>query len=273
MYKADVNLTLVYGIIVAIPAILLGGPVLALFFRKFRNKPPEGLYVPREFKREELPGMAVSVLTTLIPVLLMLAGAVVTMTCPADLPVTRLFKFLSDPNVALLLAVLVGSYTLGIRRGKKMDEVMKSLGESVGSVSMILLIIAAGGAFKQVLLDAKVGDYMAQVASSLKLSPLLLAWCTAALLRLSLGSATVATITAAGIVLPTMAGTGVRPELMVLATGSGSLMFSHFNDVGFWMFKEYYNLDIKHTFMIWTTMETIVGLTGLAGVLALNAVL
>jgi Gnt-I system high-affinity gluconate transporter/Gnt-II system L-idonate transporter len=273
MYKADPNLTLLYGILVAIPAIFLGGPVLSLFFRKFRNSPPEGLYVPREFKREELPGMTVSVFTTLIPVLLMLAGAVVTMTCPPDLSITTFFKFLSDPNVALLLAVLVGSYTLGIRRGKKMDAVMKSLGDSVASVSMILLIIAAGGAFKQVLLDAKVGDYMAQVASSFKLSPLLLAWSTAALLRVSLGSATVATITAAGIVLPTMAGTGVRPELMVLATGSGSLMLSHFNDVGFWMFKEYYNLDIKHTFLIWTTMESIVGLAGLGGVLLLNAVL
>jgi gluconate transporter len=273
MYKADPNLTLLYGIVVAIPAVILGGPVLSRFFRSFKNSPPQGLYTPREFKREELPGMAVSLLTTLIPVLLMLAGAVITMMCPAEMPVTRIFKFISDPNVALLLAVLVGCYTLGIQRGRKMDDIMKSLAESVNSVAMILLIIAAGGAFKQVLLDAKVGDYMAQIASSLKLSPLLLAWSTAALLRVSLGSATVATITAAGIVLPTLAGSGVRPELMVLATGSGSLMLSHFNDVGFWMFKEYYNLDIKHTFLIWTTLETIVGISGLAGVLLLNALL
>ncbi len=273
MYKADPNLTLLYGIVVAVPAVILGGPVLSLFFRKFRNTPPKGLYTPREFKREDLPGMGISLFTTLIPVLLMLAGAVIMMVYPAENPIARIFKFVSDPNVALLLAVLVGSYTLGVRRGRKMGDIMKSLAESVNSIAMILLIIAAGGAFKQVLLDAGVGDYMARVASSLKLSPLLLAWSTAALLRVSLGSATVATITAAGIVLPTLAGSGVRPELMVLATGSGSLMLSHFNDVGFWMFKEYYNLDIKHTFLIWTTLETIVGLAGLAGVLVLNALL
>jgi gluconate transporter len=273
MYKADPNLTLLYGIVVAIPAVILGGPVLSLFFRKFRNTPPAGLYTPRQFKREELPGMGISLFTTLIPVLLMLAGAIATMAYPAGSGIARLFKFVSDPNVALLLAVLVGSYTLGLRRGRKMDDIMKSLAESVNSIAMILLIIAAGGAFKQVLLDGGVGDYMARMASTLKLSPLLLAWSTAALLRVSLGSATVATITAAGIVLPTLAGSGVRPELVVLATGSGSLMLSHFNDVGFWMFKEYYNLDIKHTFLIWTTLETIVGLAGLGGVLVLNALL
>ncbi len=273
MYKADPNLTLLYGIIVAIPAVILGGPVLSLFFRKFRNTPPAGLYTPRTFKREDLPSMGISLFTTLIPVLLMLAGAIATMAYPVESRIARIFKFVSDPNVALLLAVLVGSYTLGLRRGRKMDDIMKSLAESVNSIAMILLIIAAGGAFKQVLLDGGVGDYMAQMASTLKLSPLLLAWSTAALLRVSLGSATVATITAAGIVLPTLAGSGVRPELVVLATGSGSLMLSHFNDVGFWMFKEYYNLDIKHTFLIWTTLETIVGITGLAGVLALNALL
>lgn len=273
MYKADPNLTLLYGIVVAVPAVILGGPVLSLFFRKFRNTPPKGLYTPREFKREDLPGMGISLFTTLIPVMLMLAGAVITMVYPAENPIARIVKFVSDPNVALLLAVLVGSYTLGVRRGRKMGDVMKSLAESVDSIAMILLIIAAGGAFKQVLLDAGVGDYMARVATSLKLSPLLLAWSAAALLRVSLGSATVATITAAGIVLPTLAGSGVRPELMVLATGSGSLMLSHFNDVGFWMFKEYYNLDIKHTFLIWTTLETIVGIAGLAGVLVLDALL
>jgi gluconate transporter len=270
IYKADVNLSLFYGILIAIPAVLLGGPMLARFFRHMTNQPPAHLFTPREVKKEDLPGLGISLFTALIPVLLMLAGAVMAMSYPAENTLVRFFKFISDPNIALLLAVLAGVYTLGVRQGKKLEEVMSSLGSSINSVAMILLIIGAGGAFKQVLMDSHVGDYMAQAASHLRLSPLLLAWSAAALLRLALGSATVASITAAGIVLPVMAGSAVRPELMVLATGSGSLMFSHFNDVGFWMFKEYFNLDVKQTFMIWTTMETIVGISGLAGVLILN---
>jgi gluconate transporter len=265
-----VNLTLFYGILVALPAILLGGPLLSRFFRHMTNQPPAHLFTPREIKKEDLPGVGISLFTVLIPVLLMLAGAVVSMYFPTESVVARFCKFVSDPNIALLLAVFAGIYTLGVRQGKKLEAVMHTLGDSVNSVAMILLIIGAGGAFKQVLLDSHAGEYMMNAASHLHLSPLLLAWLTAALLRVTLGSATVAAITAAGIVLPLLAGSTARPELMVLATGSGSLMFSHFNDVGFWMFKEYFNLDIKQTFMIWTTMESIIGLAGLAGVLVLN---
>ncbi|TNF45879.1 MAG: TRAP transporter large permease subunit, partial [Bacteroidetes bacterium] len=185
----------------------------------------------------------------------------------------EIFKFLSDANVALLMAVFTGIYFLGIKQGRKMDDLMKSLGKAAASIAMIVLIIAAGGAFKQVLTDSGVAEYIKQIASGLEFNPLILAWCIAAVLRLAIGSATVATMTAAGIMLPIVGTTGVSPELMVLATGSGSLMFSHFNDIGFWMFKEYYNVSIKQTFAIWTVMESLVAIVGLLAALGLSLVI
>jgi len=182
----------------------------------------------------------------------------------------EVIKFISDPNMALMIAVLIGLYTLGIRQGKKMSELMTSLGKSVGAIAMIILIIAAGGAFSQVLKDSGVSEYIKEVATGIDFNPLILGFSVAAIIRLAVGSATVATMTAAGILLPIVAASNVRPELMVLATGSGSLLFSHFNDIGFWMFKEYYNVSIKQTFAIWTVMETIVGIVGLLAALLLN---
>ena len=154
-----------------------------------------------------------------------------------------------------------------------MDELMKSMAKAASSIAMIVMIIASGGAFKQVLTDSGVAEYIKQAASGIVFNPLILAWCIAAVIRLAIGSATVATMTAAGIMLPIVGATGVSPELMVLATGSGSLMFSHFNDIGFWMFKEYYNVSIKQTFAIWTVMESLVAVVGLMDALLLSVII
>lgn len=268
LYKANVNLTLLYGLLLAVPAVILSGPVLARFFRNMRAEPPAGLFEPREFRPEELPSLNVSLLTVLSPVLLMLAGAAAEMMNLQGRPAEAI-RFMSDPTVALLAAVLMSFVTLGIRRGRNVESLMQSVGTAASSVAMVLLIIASGGAFKQVLLDAGTGEAIKQWASGLTLSPLILAWCVAALLRLALGSATVAAITAAGVVVPLVPGSGVAPELLVLATTAGSLMFSHFNDIGFWMFKEYYNVTVRQTFQVWTVMESIVAVVGLLGTLAL----
>jgi gluconate transporter len=273
LYKADVNRTLLYGLVLAIPATILAGPVLAHFFRNLKNQPPAELYQGAKFRKDELPGLGLSLFTTLIPVLLMLAGALASMTSRTGGGLLTASKFLSDPNVALLLAVLVGFYTLGLRQGRNMEALMKSVGAAVASISMVILIIASGGAFKQVLIDCGTGDAIKVLAAHAQISPILLAWTTAALMRLALGSATVAAITAAGIIVPLVPHSGVAPELLVLATTSGSLMFSHFNDIGFWMFKEYYNVSVKQTFQIWTVMESIVAIVGLAGTLIFNAFL
>lgn len=273
LFGANPNITLLYGLTLVAPATALAGPVLARFFRHLHNAPPREFFTERQFARESLPGIGVSLFTMLIPVLLMLLGALAAMTFKPGGTSGRLVDFFSDPNIALGASVFVGIFTLGRRQGRTMDDVMKGLGAAVGSIAMVLFIIAGGGAFKQVLLDSGTGKSIELFAARLHWSPLLLAWCAAALLRLALGSATVAAITAAGMVLPLVGRGGVRPELMVLATASGSLMFSHFNDIGFWMFKEYYNVSIKQTFQIWTVMESIVAIVGLAGVLAFHALL
>jgi gluconate transporter len=293
VYGADVNQTLLYGLVPVIPACLLAGILLSRFFKHVQVSPPKDLYEEKHFSKEELPGIGRSVFTAIVPVLLMLVGAVMDILIGKEVDyqvflaermsnesavlmfsrILRFFKFLSDPNMALMMAVLIGLYTLGMKQGRKMPDLMKSLGKSVGAIAMIILIIAAGGAFSQVLKDSGVNEYIKEVASGIEFNPLILGFCVAAILRLAVGSATVATMTAAGILLPIVQGSGIMPELMVLATGSGSLLFSHFNDIGFWMFKEYYNVSIKQTFAIWTVMESIVGLVGLGCALLMNWIL
>jgi len=273
VFGADINLVLLYGLAPVIPACLLAGIVLSKFFKKLKVKPPKELYTERIFEKNELPGMTKSVLVVLSPVFLMLLGATLDLFLGENEQVLKMnlwqakavntIRFLSAPTIALFLSVVFGIYALGLKQGRNMNDIMKSLGKSASAIAMIILIIAAGGALKQVLLDSGVADYIKTITKDISLNPLILTWCVAAILRLAIGSATVATMTAAGIMLPIVSQTNISPELMVLATGSGSLMFSHFNDIGFWMFKEYYNVSIKQTFAIWTVMESIVAIVGL----------
>jgi H+/gluconate symporter-like permease len=183
----------------------------------------------------------------------------------ADPGVKNLFTFIADPNVALIFAIIINLFLLQIPIQKAMD----SCAEGVKSIAMIILIIAAGGAFKQILVDSGIGEQVKALTAGLSVSPLLLGWLIAALLRITLGSATVAALTASGMVIP-LIGVGAPAELMVLAVGAGSLMLSHVNDTGFWMFKEYFNLSLKDTFRTWTVMESLISVLGLVGVLVLN---
>lgn len=273
VFHADLNMTLLYGVILAIPATILGGPVLSKFYKGWNNQPPPELYTHKELADSELPSFAVSLTTILIPVVLMMFGAVVAMTTDAKSSIAQTAKFLSDANVALFIGLLVAIWTLGLGRGRNMDSVMKAVGSAASGVAMLLLVIAAGGSFKQVLLDGGVAEVIKRVMSESSVSPIVLAWGMAAVMRFALGSATVAGITAAGIMLPLVPGSGVRPELMVIAVSTGSLMFAHFSDTGFWMFKEYYNATIKQTFQVWTAMECTVGTVGLVGTLILHWIL
>jgi len=177
---------------------------------------------------------------------------------------------IGNPAIAMLLAVLVAIFTLGLNRGKNMSAVMNSVGSGVTGITMVLLIIGGAGALKEVLIDSGVSKYIGELLEGSAISPLILAWLIATVIRVCVGSATVAGLTAAGIALPLLAGTDVSPELMVLAIGSGSLMLSHVNDSGFWLYKEYFNLSIKDTLKTWTVMETTVGVMGLLGVLVLD---
>jgi gluconate transporter len=270
VFHADLNLTLLYGVVLAIPATILGGPLLSRFYRGWSNQPPPELYQHRDFREEETPSFAVSLTTILIPVILMMFGAVVALVADPLSSLAQAAKFLSDANVALFLGLLIAIYTLGLARGRNMDSVMKSVTAAASSVAMLLLVIASGGSFKQVLLDGGVAEVIKRIMTDSPVSPIVLAWGMAAVMRFALGSATVAAITAAGIILPLVPGSGVRPELMVIAVSTGSLMFAHFSDTGFWMFKEYYNATIKQTFQVWTAMECTVGTVGLIGALIIH---
>jgi len=209
----------------------------------------------------------------LIPVFFMAVEAVANMTLPKDSTIGKYATFFGDPVIALLIAVIVALFTFGLNRKKKMDEIMKTVADAITTIAMVLLIIGGGGALKQVLVDSGVSNYIASAMQGSNISPLILAWLIAAILRIALGSATVAAMTAAGIVAPIVVATGVSPELMVIATGSGSLIFSHVNDPGFWLFKEYFNLSIPETLKSWSVMETLISVCGLVGVLLINVLI
>ena len=171
---------------------------------------------------------------------------------------------------AMLFSLLFALFTLGLRNGKKMKEAMNDLAGSISSIAMILLIIAGAGALKEILVSSGISEYLGELLRQSGASPLLLAWLIAAAIRIAVGSATVAGLTAAGIVLPLVSDPSVSPELMVLSIGAGSLVLSHVNDGGFWLFKEYFNLTVKETLKTWTVMETTIAVVGLGGVLLLN---
>jgi Gnt-I system high-affinity gluconate transporter len=268
MFNADIGKTLLYGVCIAIPAIIVAGPLFSRTLKIYNPKPSEA-YFKSEIP-DSTPPMLISVVTALFPVLLIGTSALLQFVLEEGTPGYSMARQLGNPLLAMLLAVLLAIYTLGVKRGRKMDDIMQSLVESVASITMVLLIIAGAGALKQVLTDSGVSDYVAKSLQDTHLSPLLLAWMIAAVIRVCVGSATVAGLTASGIMLPFLAMTNVSPELMALAIGSGSLMFSHVNDGGFWMFKEYFNLSIKETLSTWTVMETIVSVMGLVGVLCMN---
>ncbi len=267
IFHADIGLTLLYGLIITVPTVILAGPLFANTLRKITTPLPPSV---QQSKTKDLPKPVISFAIALFPVLL-IATATLVQPLISDGLVKKAFVFLGNPSVALMLSLFIAIYFFGIRKKVKLNEVSSLLYVSIKDIFLIVLVIAAGGGFKQVLIDSGVGGYIKMLATGFSFSPLLLAWSVAALLRVSLGSATVAGLTAAGIVLPFVPSS--HPELMVLAVGAGSLMFSHVNDTGFWMFKEYFNLSLKQTFLSWTMMETIVSFSGLLGVLILDTLI
>ena len=270
MFDADLGKTLLYGIILAIPAILISGPLLTRFLPKVEAKPLKEFMASKTFDVSELPSLTNSLLTALLPVLLIGFATIISSFLNVNSTLYDLVNFIGNPVIALLLTLLIGTYTLGVARGKSMDDIMKIYATAASGITMVLLIISGAGALKQILIDSGVSQYIGGLLQITSLSPLLIGWIIATLIRFSVGSATVAGLTTAGIVLPLVQTTDVSPELMVLAIGSGSLMLSHVNDSGFWLFKEYFNLSLKETLSTWTVMETSIGISGLVGVLFLN---
>ena len=270
-FNANMGLTLFYGIWIAIPAIIIAGPLFSERLKHIVSEPLKGFYTA-SLPDDKLPGAANSFLSSLFPVLLLITTTILLFFIPAKSIAGTILVFLGDPAIMLLLAVGIATYTLGVENGKSVQAIMNIYTDAVKDVGMILLIVGGAGALKQIFVDGGVSKEIGVALLGLKVHPLILAWLIAAIIRVCLGSATIAGLTTAGILAPTVAQSGVNPNLMVLSIGAGSLFFSHVNDAGFWLFKEYFNLSIKDTMRSWSTMETIVAVVGLIGVLLLNLV-
>jgi len=309
--KADLGLTLLFGLIVAVPTVILAGPVYGSFISRHvhaqgrldlirerepelvtasgggdRNRPgqpPRAGVETADPDRQQShagahrrgatrrPTFGATVATVLLPVVLMLLRAIAELTLAKDSSARQALDVVGNPVVALLAGVILAMLALGVGTGLDRERLSASLGASLPPIAGILLIVAAGGGFKQTLVDAGVANLVSDAAAGASLSPLLLGWLVAVGIRLATGSATVATITAAGIVTPLAAGLS-RPgvALLALAVGCGSLFFSHVNDAGFWLVKEYFGLSVIETIKSWSVMETIVSVVGLLGVLLIS---
>lgn len=267
--NADIGKTLWYGILVSIPAIAIAGPIFGRTLKKYTPKPSADLFEIKPLPKEQLPGLGISILTALLPVFLLTFMASIKSTFPES----TIIQLLAEPYMGMLVAVLFATWALGLRRGRTMPQITKSFEEAFKGVAVILLIVAGAGVFKQIMTASGVSTYIADMLKDVQVSPILLSWGIAAIIRVCVGSATVAGLTTVGILAPIIQAADVSVELVVLAIGAGSLMFSHINDGGFWIYKEYFNLSIKDTIMTWSLMETIVSVVGLIGVMLLSLVI
>ncbi|WP_141576838.1 GntP family permease [Actinomadura sp. WMMA1423] len=289
--KADLGLTLGLGILVALPTIALSGPVFARYAARWVDVPAPDLYVTGADEREaedehaapaeggmkvkprRRPSFPVTLLTVLLPVVLMLGKAIADITLDEGGHARTVLDNLGTPLVALIIAVVVAMFTFGLGSGMDRDAIASSLAGSLPPIAGPLLIVAAGGGFKQTLVDTGIGDLVADWVKDSDLSVLFLAWLVAVLIRLATGSATVATVTAAGILAPVVSTLDSgETSLLVLAIGAGSLFFSHVNDAGFWLVKEYFGLTVGQNIRTWSIMETVISVSGLVLVLLLNLV-
>jgi len=271
-FNANMGLTLLYGFIVAVPAIILAGPVFAKTLKHITVEPMR-TFQKDPIPESELPTASMSFSASLLPVFMLAVTTLIPILFTLKDGQRNLLVFFSEPSIVMLIALIFATFALGIRPARNITQVMNIYVDAVKDVSIILLIVAGAGALKQIFSDSGVSNDIAMMLKGWSMHPLILGWLIAAVIRVAMGSATVAGLTTAGIIAPVIAGTQVDSNLMVLSIGAGSLMFSHVNDSGFWMFKEYFNLTIKQTIRSWSLMETIVSIVGLAGVLALDAIL
>jgi Gnt-I system high-affinity gluconate transporter len=270
-FGAQMGLTILYGIAVAIPAIIIAGPVFSQTLKNIQSV-PLSTFIPAPLNNDKLPGAFSSFITALLPVFILMLTTVYPHIAPKS-AFTAWVAFFGEPSVVMVVALAFATLSLGIARKMTIKQLMLTYTDAFKDIGMILLIIGGSGALKQVLTDSGASSRIAVMLQHVNLPPLLLGWLIASVIRACVGSATVAGLTTAGIVLPLMLQTHTNPNLMVLAVGAGSLMFSHVNDSGFWLFKEYFNLSIKDTVRSWSAMEAIVSIAGICGILLLNTIL
>ena len=275
VFGADIGKTIFYGLIVGLPTAIIAGPIFGSLVSKYVKpevSPELMAQLAHEPEARDLPGFGVTLMTVLLPVFLMLLKAFADIAFDDKNPFRQWMDLIGHPITALLAALLLAIYTFGKARGFTSKQILKFVDESLAPTAAIVIIIGAGGGFKQMLVASGVGNAIGQMALHAHMSPILLAWVVAGLIRIATGSATVATITGAGIVAPlaTMVP-GVNRELLVLATGAGSLILSHVNDAGLWLVKQYFNMTVVETFKTWTAMETILSVVAIILIMTLSA--
>ncbi len=277
--KTNIGKVLLYGMIIAIPVTLIVGP----FFNKFAQRIAPSAYTregdisslgtQKEFKEEDMPSFGLSLLTAILPVILMLISTLVQLITgheEAKSWFEQIIYLIGTAGTAMLIAVVFAIFSMGVMRRRKMEYIMESVTNAIYPIGMMLLIIGSGGTFKQVLIDGGVGDTIAKMFEGSNMSPILLAWIVAAVLRIAPGSATVAAVSTTGIVLPLMQHSDANVALVVLAIGAGSVILSHVNDAGFWMFREYFGLTVKETLLTWSLLETIISVSGIIFILFIS---
>ncbi len=274
VFGADIGKTIFYGLIVGLPTAMIAGPIFGAWISKRipgSANPELVAQIAQETDNRNLPGFGITVFTVLLPVILMLLKAFADIFFAADNHFRIWMDFIGHPITALLAALLLSFYSFGTACGFSREKIVKLLDQSLAPVAAIVLIVGAGGGFKQMLVASGVGEVIGNLAVQTQISPILLTWLVAAVIRVATGSATVATITGAGIVAPVVALIpGVNKELLVLAAGAGSVILSHVNDAGFWLVKQYFNMTVAETFKTWSMMETILSVVALAFIMLLS---
>lgn len=269
-YNADMGMVYILGIIVFIPSVIMAGVVLPKFMKKMDYPVPPLLKKNKVFSESEMPSFGMSLFIPLIPAILISISTILSLFITEDTLLHEAVTFLGSAEISLIIAILTAIVIFGLRKGKNMDDMMKTFETGLKGVATIIFIVGTGGAFKEVILEANVGNYIADMMKDTNISPLIMAWLITALIRIATGQGVVSAITAAGIVGPLIPTFNVSPVLMVLATAVGSNTITHVNDASFWLFKEYFNISIKDTFKTWGVLLLTTSITGLIVVLILN---
>ncbi|MEK3954000.1 MULTISPECIES: gluconate:H+ symporter [Psychrobacillus] len=269
-YGADMGMVYILGIVVVVPSVICAGIILPRMLRNLDLPVPPLLKKSKQFSEEEMPGFAVSLLVPLLPAIIITAATIINIFVDRETTFSQIINFFGSAEISMILAVLVAIYVFGTSRGRSMKEVMGSFSGAIEGIAMIVFIVGAGGAFKQIILDTGIGDFIAGMMQNTSVSPLIMAWLITAILRIATGTGVVSAITAAGIVGPLIHTFDVNPVLMVLATAAGSNTITHVNDASFWLFKEYFNLSIKDTFRTWGLLLFTNSIVGLGVVLLLS---
>jgi GntP family gluconate:H+ symporter len=276
-YNASVGQTVLYAILIGIPTAIIAGPLYAKLIVPHIHLPAENplerQFIDRE-PRTRLPSFALTMGTILLPVVLMMIGGWANLISTPGTAFNQFLLFIGNSVIALLVATLVSFWTLGLAQGFNRESILKFTNECLAPTASITLLVGAGGGLNRILVDAGVTNEILGLAHAFNLSPLVMGWLFAALMRIATGSATVAMTTASGVVAPVAMGLGYpHPELLVLATGAGSVIFSHVNDGGFWLIKEYFNMTVIQTFKTWTVLETLISVVAFGLTYGLSCIL